>query len=289
VKRAILVLLIPFVIWGIERFCHQKTDGFSLLRVRSSLKPHKEWETQPLTLAEKTELSSLLKQPFTYYGKGAQAFVFLSQDERVVLKLFRNYRMRPPVWSHCLPAFVSKEKNRRREWLLHQDFTSYVLAFEELKEETGLLFVHLNKSDDLKQRVTLIDKLGISHVIDLDQMEFLVQKKASLVPHTLDRLMKKGEIAQAQKAIDALLELLIIRCRRGLFDKDPDLLTNFGFCQGKAIQIDVGRFRRDLIRKEKAVYKDDLIRISDPFKHWLTAHYPILADYLDEKVQMYSS
>jgi hypothetical protein len=284
VIRAILFLLIPLIIWGVERFCHERTGGFTLWRVSSHLSPHQHWKTSALSEEEKTKVATLLEQPFSYYGKGAQAFVFLSQDGQFVLKLFRHYRMRPPVWSYLLPALFSKEKTKRREMLLYLDFTSYALAFEQLREETGLLFVHLNKTEDLHQTLTLIDKIGIRHQIDLDQMEFLVQKRASLVPDTLQAMMEHKEINGAKAAIDELLSLLIARSKKGIFDKDPDLVTNFGFHQGKAMQIDVGRFRRDDARKEESVYKEDLIRATDPFKQWLKGKYPILAEYLDEKM-----
>ena len=66
---------------------------------------------------------------------------------------------------------------------------------------------------------------------------------------------------------------MIERCKKGIFDKDPDFSTNFGICDGKVMQIDVGRFELDPTRREPAVYEKDLIHATDPFKKWLEAHF----------------
>ena len=97
--------------------------------------------------------------------------------------------------------------------------------------------------------------------------------------------VEKGDVAGAKNAIDALIDLLVVRCKKGIFDKDPDFSTNFGLCEGRAIQIDVGRFHKDPSRADPSIYKDDLIRATDPFYHWLRQHYPSLGEYLYEKAR----
>ena len=74
-----------------------------------------------------------------------------------------------------LPASFLKKVDRRFALLKH-DFDSYKIAYENLKDETGLIYLHLNKTDFLKQKMIIIDKIGIYHEIDLDSMEFLIQK-----------------------------------------------------------------------------------------------------------------
>lgn len=255
--------------------------------MRSQLSFHPEWEVPSLPEAECKVVKSLLDQKFYYLARGAQAYVFASEDGRFVIKFFQHYRMRPPPWTHLCPSWflssLSHEKIKRREALLQADFESYKIAYENLKKETGIVFLHLNKTRNLNQSLTLIDRLGIAHKIDLDQTEFLIQKRAVLAFETLNHLMQKGEVIAAKKAVSALFDLMLIRCKKGIFDKDPDFATNFGFFEGEPMQIDVGRFRLDPSRASSEVYKIDLIHAFDPFSQWLQSHYPILAEQIKEK------
>ncbi len=277
-KRWVLVLSFPLIVWGIERFCHRQTDGFSITRISSDLSFHPEWEVEG-------EIPSFFDQSFIYLGKGAQSFVFASQDGQYVLKLFQHYRMRPPPWA-SIPFLrhYAQEKIKRREALLDHDFNSYVVAFQHLKEETGLIFLHLNKTDHLNKSLLLVDKIGISHLIDLDKVEFLVQKRAHLVYPTIQDALAQGDRVHVKQIIDSLIELFITRCCKGIFDKDPDFATNFGLCDRKAIQIGVGRFQPDSSRSDPLIYKDDLIRATDSFCQWLYKQDPLLGDYLHDKV-----
>lgn len=286
-KKLLLCICIPFVIWGIERFCHHKTAGFTVWRVSSDLPFNSQWEVIPSP--EETEATKhILDQSFSYLGRGAQSYAFLSEDGQYVLKFFQYYRMRPPIWAPLVPSSFSKEKVARRTSLLHQDFDSYKIAFENLKVETGLVYLHLNKTNHfLNKKTKIIDRLGIVHTIDMDQMEFLLQKKADLAYPTIKKLMSEDE-EKAKQAIDNLLELIITRCHKGIFDKDADLSTNFGFCQEKAVQIDAGRFRWDSTRTQYEVTKADLLHSAGPFKKWLIENqFNTLADHLDEKINAY--
>ena len=65
--------------------------------------------------------------PFRYLAKGRQCYVF--ENDGVVLKLFKNNAWRLPEW---MPG---EEQRSRRKGLY---LSSYKLAFELLREETGL-------------------------------------------------------------------------------------------------------------------------------------------------------
>lgn len=275
-KRFFYLLIFPFLVWGLERFCHHQTEGFSLNRVQSYLSFHPEWEVPPLPPQELEEIKALLRQKFTYLARGAQAYAFMSEDGLYVIKLFQHYRMRPPFWASWLPSHFSEKKIAKRKALLHHDFDSYAIAYNYLREETGLVCLHLNKTTLFNQNITLVDKLGIAHVVPLDNLEFLVQKRATLAYSVLQALMREGKMEEAQNKVALLLALVLKRCQKGIFDKDPDFSTNFGFCDDKAIQIDVGRFRLDPSRSSPEVFTIDLIHAFDPFKMWLETHYPPL-------------
>ncbi len=261
-KLVIKILTAIALICLLQRFCHKETDGFAVCKICSDLIPRKEWEVSSSSDLEKEGIRGILGQEYRYLAKGAQSYVFVSADGKYVLKFFRHSHLRDP------------EK-------LNKDFTSYKIAFEQMKEETGLVFLHLNKTNDLKQKVTIYDKLGIIHELDLDTMEFMLQKKATLIFTALTGWMENGEVDRAKLGITSLFKLLQLRCAKGIFDKDPDLKTNFGFYQDKAVQIDVGRFK---IYKTGEAQKNEIVRITDGLHHWINANYPELSNYFEEQL-----
>ena len=270
-----------------QRFCHRQTDGFALSKIRSQLKYHAEWEVAPLSSSESKKVHDIFGQKFTYLAKGAQCHVFESADGKWVLKFFRHHHMRPPLWLTILPSFLDPWRSNKMEkkWnKLHKDFASYRIAYTRLKEKTGILFLHLNKSDNLRQSVTIVDRLKIEHSLDMDEMEFLLQKKATLVYPTIDTWMEKGNVVAAKEALSDLVAVLKMRFENGLFDKDPDLNTNFGFIDRQAVQIDVGRFKWERKKKSPSECQDDIYRITDNLKQFLDQRYPVLSEHLQTEI-----
>ncbi len=274
-----------------KQFSYKKTDGFALYKILSSLPFNPEWEpSSPPTRLETEELLKTLDQPFYYLAKGAQSYVFVSKDGQTVIKFFRLYRLLPPAWMMALsfpiplqPYKICKMLEKRKE--LDKDFISYKIAFDEMKQQTGLIYLHLNKTSHLKQKIRIYDKIGIAHLLDLDNMEFLVQKKACLVYPGIDSLMKTQGQSAAKEAISALVELLVFRCKKGIFDQDPDLNTNFGFLGKYPVQIDIGRFCREDGSKTPQQYEEEISRITDNFRQWLDAHYPVLSEHLKSQIE----
>ncbi len=276
--------------YGIMLFCHRQTAGFTLTAISSNLTYHPSWETRPLTSDENLQVEALLKQKFFFLNRGGQCYAFISEDGSSILKLFRLHRRRLPgiVMALPLPSFLESYRARKaanRSLKLYRDFNSYKLSFEELKEETALLFVHLNKTNYLKQQVTIVDKLGIEHRIDLDTTEFVLQKKVSLVCEELNALVQKGQLTEAQRRLDALLDLIVFRSKKGIHDEDAFLTRNFGFVGEKAVILDVGRFCKDPSRIQPEVYRADVQTIVNRFLPWLQENHPSLAEYLEEQSQ----
>ena len=272
-----------------KQFCYKKTDGFAHYKILSDLAFNPEWVPRN-SAEEPADLQKILDQPFYYLAKGAQSYVFASEDGETVIKFFRIYHMSPPLWMKALsfphllqPLKIGKIIAKKNE--LNKDFQSYKIAFEEMKEETGLLYLHLNKTSHLGKKLRIYDKIGVAYDLDMDKMEFLVQKKAKLVFPAIDSLIKTEGLDAAKEATRALVQLLLSRCQKGIFDKDPDLNTNFGFLDKRPIQIDIGRFCHEVEPKTASMHAQEILRITDNFRQWLEANHPPLAEYLLSEIQ----
>lgn len=230
-SRALCLLGAALSFWGVARFCRSATDGFTFLKVAEAVEAKDPAWAHP----------EIAGQTFTYLGRGKQCFVFASEDGKTVLKLMRK---------------ADRNKHER---------ASYQLAFNELRAETGLIAVHLEKTAPIP--ATLVDKLHIAHKVNLGDLGFLVQKRATLVFPTLTALKRQGDIAGARLAVKRLRQLLENRRAKGIWDRDSNVSKNFGFVEGEPIQIDVGRFSK--LEGESGFKGEELTE-------WIRIHYPEL-------------
>jgi hypothetical protein len=209
----------------------------------------------------------------------------VSADKRYVMKFFKT-RFYPFAAALLSFPLIPKEKRKQRTeralFKLRRDFTSYIIAGSDLKEETGTLYVHLNVTDDLKKKVRIEDKLGIVHELELDRFMFAVQRRAELATHYLDSLIQSGEFEQAKMAMHSLIDLSVSRWRKGIYDEDAKLEGNFGFIEGRPVFIDIGRFVRDTTRQNENGYKNDRNAMAQQLRTWLELHHPELTDYFCE-------
>lgn len=272
-----------------SHFCNAQTDGFSVARIHSELSFNPAWEVDPLSFDQEQTLCTVLNQKFRYLGCGGQCFAFVSEDDKWVIKFFKH-RFRKPFsyfYHASLPMWIDRVRERKLHkalFKLNRDFTSYKIAYEDLREESGLLYIHLNKNEVNFPTLTIVDKIGISHKICLSEVEFVVQKKAELAYDHIGALMKNNDLSGARAALHSILQTLILRCQRGIYDEDPPIHRNLGFVDAQPIFIDVGRFRRDESRKNPEIYKKDLTLITKRLRRWLEENYPPLTTLLDEEL-----
>jgi hypothetical protein len=282
-KTAILALSIASF-FGIKQFCYKQTDGFALNKICSRLPADPRWEC-----SAEPQLAAL-DQSFRYLGKGAQCYVFVSQDQQYVIKFFRVSHIEAPGWlKHLpLPAYLDKLRQQKiavKDMKRVKDFSSYLFAYENLRAETGLIYLHLSKTAHLKKKLQIIDKIGVAHSLNLDEMEFILQRRATPFYSGMQAMIHAGEIEQAKTALSQLVHLLSKRHQAGLTDKDPDLKTNFGLIGTMPVQFDVGRFKKRAPNKKPEPFQQEVIRITDHFKQWLLQKEPELAHYLESEIQ----
>lgn len=177
-------------------------------------------------------------------------FVFVSEDQKHVLKFFKNT---------SYPLLSLQKYQLKKTAKLMRDVHGYMLAFERLPEESGLVFLKLEIMTPFEQEITLIDKLGIVHKLPLQKTLFAIQKKGE----PLAGYLKKAE--NVQNVFDSLGHLMLTRRAQGIDDKDSYLQQNIGFINGKPCFLDPGKFTEASSQTESYPEK---------FLSWVKENYP---------------
>ncbi len=288
-KNFIIISLSIVLLYASGRMYYAVTAGFTESNITSNLAYNEKWAMKPLNFTERDMLKKILSQKYSYLGKGCQSYVFASEDGQYVLKFVKYQRFRPQTWLDYFQSvpIVSQyrinkieKKNKKLDML----FTGWKIAYEHLREETGLVYVHLNKSNDLQQTLTLYDKMGFQHYLNMDNMEFLLQKKAQMLCPTITQFMQKGQIGEAKELIDNLLGMILSEYSRGLADNDHALMQNTGVLGTKPVHIDVGQFVLKPEMSNPTHYKQELFSKTFKFRQWLAKHHPELGVYLNERL-----
>lgn len=283
------LFLLCFIFYSVERFCHKQTEGFRTHKIASDLAFDPKWSIPSLTDNQLIDLKTELDQPYYFLGSGGQCYAFISEDKEYVIKFFKHHHMRPNHWADHLPApaFLKPLQKKFLDFrlnLLDRIFSSFKLAYDHLKEETALVYLHLNKTDLFHQKLIIYDKLGIDHQIDLDKTTFALQKKASLAFPTLKMLYQNKNLEQAKRCINSLVDLIIIRSKRGIFDQDPHLKRNFAFIEDKAIEIDLGSFSFNPYLKRPNYWKKEIFFETIQLKKWTKKHCPDLFPFVESLI-----
>lgn len=275
-KWVVLTALIAFIA---ARGYFALTDDFRLANITHPMPYEKTWEVSSLSSAEEQHLNDLLQQPFTYIGKGAQSYVFESQDGKYVLKFFKFKHLRPSIFLDSLPSIgylkTYKEKQAaRKQRKLFGVFNAYKLAYDVDKKESGLVFIQLNVEGNPQRSVTIIDKIGIQRTIDLQHYPFILQEKGETLRVVIDRLLKNGDVEMAKKRLNQILDMYAQEYQKGIYDHDHGVMQNTGFIDDRPIHLDVGKLTRKEEMRQTHYAKQDAQLVIDKMKAWVKRHYP---------------
>ena len=163
--QTLSVALFPLLLLavGLSFCCRHR--GFSVDKITSKLFYEEDWEIEPLSQKEQEFLQQdVFGQTFYYLGAGLQWYAFVSEDQKYVLKFFKMHHLMPKDWLNNFP-FSLFENYRfkhvdKKKQLLEVIFNSVKFSYDHIKRETGLIYVHLNKTHLLKQKIHLIDQSG---------------------------------------------------------------------------------------------------------------------------------
>lgn len=172
--------------------------------------------------------SEIVKQRFSYLGCGGQLTVYESADHKYVIKFFNPRN-----------SLFNKRKH------LEKNFNRYAMSLKDLKEETGVIYNHFDPSTALPQSIEVVGKEGRLYHINLEKYPFVLQRKVELALPYLDRLYKEGRFEEAKEAGRQIYALFSSRAKKGYRDHSQNLACNYGFYNGKAVQLDPGRIRKD--------------------------------------------
>jgi len=289
IKKIIILIIAVCAVYAGGRLYYALTGGFTMGNIISDLPFNPKWKTHPLTAQEKEAIHQALNQEFTYLGRGCQAYVFASKDGQYVIKFFKFQRFRPQAWIDLFTFIPSVHKYQdgkvieKRE-KLNKVFTSWKIAYDTLRKETGVVYVHINKTDDWHQSILIKDKMGFEHTVDVDTTHFMLQKRAVMLCAAIDQLEEEGHRDQAELLIDRLLTMLLMEYARGYADNDHALMQNTGVYDGHPIHIDIGQFIHNDSVKAPKIYKQELFDKTYQFHQWLKKHHPALADHLEARL-----
>ncbi len=291
IRNALIFLLIAAILFPalIPRHLPPRSKSFSLEAISAQLPLNPEWETRVMSPSEEQHVAQALSQPYHYLGSGGQCFSFVSSDQQYVIKFIKQKAFDIPIWMNQFPLpflidWLKEKKWKKRADKRNRVFNAFKLSFDLLSEETGLLYVHLNQTQHVKKILPFCDALGKTHFLNLDDLEFVVQKKADLAYNTLHSLMEKKESEGAKLAIDQLLALNVKLYQKGFRNRDPNFKSNCGFIGTDAIVIDVGRILPLENIKTAEEHKQELLKITPQFRAYISTQYPELLPHFDQAI-----
>ncbi len=272
VKRGIKVSLFLIAFNTLEHLCHQKTKGFFLQRIQFG-------DEKPEPSAPDAATLSVLNQPFHYLNHGNQCFAFVSEDGKYILKFFKYVHHTSPLWTSKIPLLNRFKAFRQTRidkvvWKRNRDFQGYQIAFDHFRSETGLLDIHLHPTE-VYPTITLYDPLNIVHSLDLNKTPFILQKRATPIYEQFSSWIQKGEIDNLKQGITDLVDLCSNRISKHIFDDDVNFYSNFGFFEGKPIQIDPGHFVLN------STTTSELPSLLVELKDWFSKNYPPMVSHVE--------
>lgn len=275
-------------------FYEEETGTLRISNITFDIPHNPNWETANDSSQIKN-LQLILSQPYSYLDQGRQIIAFLSEDKKFVLKIFKSKRLKPSdsasFFSYIpfLKNYYQKREGKRKR-RIERLFNGYKLAYEKDREQTGLHYIHLNPTDTLHTTITVVDRLGITHTIDLDTTRFAVQESAIITKDLFIKLFEQGDISGVKRHIRKIFDMYFSEYKKGIVDMDQNLFHNTGFVGERAVRLDIGQLTLSEKIKNPQEYQKDLTKLATKrIGLWLQKYYPNeyleIAKDMEEKIK----
>ena len=276
-------ILLVFLIAFFYVNCIKRTKGFCYAKIHSKHDYDPKWDFGPPNDDQEKLLERIGRESFTLLGSGKECYAFVSEDGEIIVKFFKQKHMKTNYLLNYLPLskgvksihFETVNKHHAKRKALYQ---SCQIAYEQLPSLTGVEYLHLTKTKYLKQTIHLKTKKGKKLTLKLDDMEFLVQKRATPIFEEINAHPEDGE-----KIITSIIDLIKTRRERGIGDSDINCERNLGIYQGKAFQIDIGEFYPTY---SGLPTQEELYQATLDLRFFLENNHPHLISSLDQAITM---
>ncbi len=270
-KTLFLLFLLILGCLKLPKHYAEWTSGFRLSSCHLDLPNRPEWEPKrpdPHTLL-------ILSQPFSLYQRGSQAYVFLSQDRQYVLKIFAK-----PLKNYVFPyrfhlRFHHKPQEPYRT-LIEKGARGYHLASKLPPFATGLIYTHLNITNNLLPSIPLRDAFGRRYTLPLDGYRFVLQRTCKPLTLALTQSARTNP-KQTQQLIQSYFKTISLRASFDIKNCDTEFKKNFGVLDGKVVEFDCGEYA-PLAPEQQEL---ELATFQDRIRYWIERHLPQYSEWVD--------
>jgi hypothetical protein len=266
------------IILGCLAGCHTEkkpspNEGFKVENIYGEFSYSPAFEAPSPSPEEASLIHSILKGKLRYLAKGGQVYVFESEDQKWVVKFMKYHLERPPLISllkgallnfHSFDETIEIRKKRRLSL-----FEGNLLAKAHYPEASGLLYLHLNPTSLSWGFTTLVDKEGSEHLVNLDAIPFIIQRKATPFAEEIAALAAAGDKEKISSHCSALLAFINRLHDLGFVDKDYGVYKNFAFCEETIIHLDMGKLEKFPAPLDPDSRKEELSQINRRLAMWL--------------------
>ncbi len=231
------------------------------------------------------DVRRILEQPFHFLNRGAKVHAYRSADGRTVLKTLNapadvarwfaddGRPLDGPAWDLGDDALAAAEA------MLERTLDSYRMSAAEMWQDTGLVWQQLEPAGSGPMA-----PLGGGASLDTGNAPFILQHYADLVRHRIDASECNGDQGSSRTVLDDVIGLIASIWRKGITEDSFNFHNNYGYAQGRMIQVDVGEFHKSAEMVREQLRSPKVLRRKS--QAWLRRKYPALADYFEAQVRL---
>lgn len=208
-------------------------------------------------------INKIAGQKFFYLGNGMQSIAFVSEDKQYVFKFFLKHKIHKKA--RVQPARFLKKPLPEQSVPSDKNYVlkSYHTAFEKIKDQSGLIALHLNRYHNRLPHLKVTDYRGKEHILNLNNLAFVVQKYGLPLRKVLSNMSRqKRQLAFLE--LNMLLEKIALT---GFVNNGKSFNEkNFAFAEGRPIMIDLGNIK--FSDEHKQAPQKEILRLKKLLQEW---------------------